>query len=365
MKSKLTFMCILFLITSLKAQNDVAVDVFLDTQEKLKNIYSLEYQVETRYQYLGEDKILYTEFKQQKLSYDPYTGYSFYKKIGEDVKIYYHFLELGMIEENKGMLSVFNHAEDPAFPTYLSSYSDDLDNLWWIATIMENNRTTFSYEASENINGRKYYKYRVWNYLLWLDSSTKLPYRIESLSRNGRVIQRMYKNIRINNKIEESDFIYPRNKEYILVRRHSNPESLKGSHGVPWSLKDVSGKTVSLSDYKGKPLLIGAWSSDCDHCLTSFSIIKNIQRIYGELINIVTLSMDYDLVKTRRTIQYFKLPFTVLQGDAIFQRDYLLHSFPSYYVLDKEGIIMLQESSANRGQLEENLYQTLNEVTKR
>lgn len=365
MKSKLTFMCMLFLIISAKAQSDVAIDMFLHSQEKLQNAYSLAYNVETKYQYRGEDKLMQTEYKQQKLSYDPYAGYSFYKKIDEDIKIYYHFLELGVIEENKNMLSVFDHTEDPTFPRYVSSYSNDLDNLWRVASIMGDNKTTFSYETSENINGREYYKYRVQNYFLWLDVKTELPYKIESLSRNGSAMQRIFKNIQFNKRMEDSTFAYPKDEGHVLVHRDPNPEPLIGSEAVSWSLKTVKGKSVSLSDYKGKPLFIEAWSSDCNHCLASFPTIKEIQRIYGESINIVTMSMDYDLIKTKKTIQDHQLAFTVLQGDAAFQRDYLVRSFPSYYVLDKDGKVVLHESGAIKGQSETNLYQMLDKVSGR
>lgn len=365
MKSKFTLVCMLFLFISVQAQSTSATDRFLHALEKLQNAYSLQYNVETTYQYRGEDKTMHTEYKQQKLSYDPYTGYSFYKKIDEDIKIYYHFLELGVIEENKNMLSVFDHAKDPTFSRYVSSYSNDLDNLWQVAKIMENNKTSFSNESSENLKGREYNKYRIQNYLLWLDAKTELPYKLESLNRNGSAMQRMYKNIQFNKKMEESTFVYPKDEGHVLVHRDPNPEPLIDSEAVLWNLKDTKGRSVSLDDYIGKPLFIEAWSSDCNYCLASFPIIKEIQRNYGQSINIVTMSMDYDLAKTKRTIQNHQLPFTVLQGDAAFQRDYLVRSFPSYYVLDKDGKIVLHETGAIRGQSETNLYQVLDEVSGR
>lgn len=365
MKSKLTFMCMLILTISAKAQSDMAIEMFLHTQEKLQDAYSLAYHVETKYQYRGEDKVMLTKYKQQKLSYDPYAGYSFYKKIDEDIKIYYHFLKLGVIEENKNMLSVFDHTEDPTFPRYVSSYSNDLDNLWQVASIMESNKTSFSFETRESIGGREYNKYRVQNYFLWLDVKTELPYKIESLNRNGSAMQRIFKNIQFNKKMEESIFTYPKDDGHVLVHRDPNPEPLIDSEALLWNLKDTKGKLVSLEEYKGKPLFIEAWSSDCNHCLASFPIIKEIQRNYGQSINIVTMSMDYDLVKTKKTIQNNQLPFTVLQGDATFQRDYLVRSFPSYYIIDKDGKIVLHETGAIKGHSEKNLYQKLDEVSGR
>lgn len=100
-------------VLSASAQSSSPIDLFSQLYEKLQEAYSLTYDVETHYHYQGEDKIMHTHFKQKKLSYEPYVGYSFYKEIDKDIKIYYHFLELGVIEEGKNLLSVFDHAKDP------------------------------------------------------------------------------------------------------------------------------------------------------------------------------------------------------------------------------------------------------------
>lgn len=368
MKNKNALLLMLFItsvFTSAKAQSNFTSEVFLQAINKLQEAYSLQYNVKTSYHYRGENKIMETLFKQKKLSYDPYVGYSFYKEIDGDIKIYYHFLELGVMEEQKNMLSIFDHKEDAAFSRYVSSYSSDLDNLWRVLAIMETNKETFSYEASETIMGKKYYKYRVQNYFLWVDVTSELPYKIESLTKNGSAMTRVFENIQLNKSFDEATFAYPKNEGHVLVHRKPNPEPLINSEAPSWSLKDMNGKLVTLADYKGKPLFIEAWSADCSFCVESFPTIKEIQQTYGESIAVVTVNMDYNVPKAKRAIQEHRLDFTVLKGDAIFYRDYLIQSFPSYYVIDADGIIVLHEKGAIRNQSKTTLLQVLDEVSGR
>lgn len=362
MNYKFAIACALLFVFSVKARDSVAMDLFLSVQQKLEKAHSLSYEVETKYHIQGEDRIIRTHFKQKKLSYDPYLGYSFYKNIDENIKIYYHFLELGVIEENKNMLSIFNHTEDDAFPKYVSSYSHDLDNLWRVTVLMEDNKETFSFEAMEIIEGKKYYKYRMQNYFLWIDSKMELPYKLESLTRNGNAKTRIYRNIAFNKEMDESIYIYPKNKGHVLVHRDPNPNPLVGNQAISWELKDIKNRKIRSDSYKGKPMFIEVWSSECNHCISSFPAIKEIHEIYGESIHVITINMDYDLMKTKQAIQKYQLPFTVLQGDAAFYRDYLIRSFPSYFVIDKEGEILLHERGAIKNVAKTRLYQILDKV---
>ena len=365
MSSRFVFVLSVIFAFSAKAQDSAPTTLFLQVQEKLQDAYSLIYDVETNYHYRGEDKVMHTHFKQKKLSYDPYLGYSFYKEIDKDIKIYYHFLELGVIEENKNQLSVFDHAKDPTFPRYVSSYSNDLDNLWRLASIMGNNKNSFSYETSEVIGGKKYYKYRLQNYFLWIDAATELPYKLESLTRNGSALTRIYNNILFNKSVDASVFTYPKNDGYVLIHRDPNPKPLVGSQAAPWTLADVRGREVSSVDFREKPMFIEVWSSECNHCIASFPTVKEIYQNYGQTIQVVTMNMDYDVKKAKQAIQEYQLPFMVLMGDATFYRDYLIRSFPSYFVVAKDGEILLHESGAIRDQAKTKLYQVLDEVSKR
>lgn len=366
MKNKPFLMFVLFAVSAfsfVQAQDNATSEVFMQTIKNLENAYSLQYKVETSQQYRGENKVSHTHYKQKRLSYDPYAGYSFYKEIDKDIKIYYLFLELGVIEEQKNMLSVFDHKEDPAFPRYIDSYSKDLDNLLRVLAVMETNKETFSYEANEIIKGKKYYKFRMQNYFIWIDAKTELPYKIESLARNGSAMIRIFQDIQLNQHLDESTFAYPREEGYVLVPRKSNPQPLIGTDASSWKLKDMNGKLVSLEDYKGKPVFIEAWSSDCGFCIDSFPAIKEIEETFGESIEVITINMDYDVPKAKRAIQKYDLGFTVLEGDAAFYRDYAIQSFPSYYVIDADGKVLLHKRGMIRNQSKAKLLQVLEEVS--
>lgn len=362
MKIKFVLFLSLSLIGSLHAATNSPTEVFLKLIEKLDAAYSLEYNVETRYHHRGEDKTMHTHIKQKKLSYDPYLGYSFYKQMDKDTEIYYHFLELGIVEKHKNMLTVFDHNEDPTFPRHVSSYSNDLENLWQVVRILEVNKDGFTYESTENIKGRKYYKYRVRNYFLWVDVKTELPFRIESVSNNGNALTRDFSDIKIDQHIEDSEFAYPKNAGYVEILRTPNPDPLVGENAPDWSLKNMNNKTVRSDDYKGKPKFIEVWSADCGFCVASFPTVKEISDLYGDSVEVITVNIDYDIAKAKKAINEHDLSFTVLQGDAAFQRDYLVRSFPSYYVIDANGKVLLHKTGAIRSQAKDDLYETLDKV---
>jgi len=361
---RFSFVFSLLFVFSTNAQDSAPTSLFLRVQERLQDAYSLTYDVETKYHYRGEDKVMHTHFKQRRLSYDPYAGYSFYKEIDNDIKIYYHFLNLGIIEESKNLLSVFDYANDPIFPRHVSTYSNDLDNLWQLANIMERNKNSFFYVTSANINGKKYHKYRVQNYFLWIDVDAVLPFKLESLTRTGSALIRSYHNIQFNKNIATSTFTYPKDDGYVLVHRDPNPKPLVGSQAAEWVLTDVRGLQRRLTEFKGKPTFIKVWSAECSYCIASIPTVKEIYQNYGQAIQVVTVNMDYDLKLAKEAIKQHQMPFMVLMGDASFYRDYFIRSFPSYFVLDKEGRILLHETGAIQNQAKARLYQVLDKVSK-
>ena len=363
MINRFAFVWLLLFVFSAKAQNNSPAALFTKLQERLQGAYSLTYDVETQYHDRGEDKVMRTHFKQKKLSYDPYLGYSFYKSIDDDIRIYYHFLNLGVIEESKNLLSVFDHTNDPIFPEYVKSYAYDMDNLWRLASIMERNKNSFYYVTSAIINGKRYHKYRVQNYFLWIDVDAVLPFKLESLTRSGNALVRYYHDIQFNKNIASSAFTYPKDDGHVLVYRDSDPKPLVGSKAAEWVLTDVSGKERRSTEFKGRPVFIEVWSAECSHCIASIPTVKEIHQNYGQAIQVVTVNMDYDVKLAKLAVQEFEMPFTVLMGDASFYRDYLIRSFPSYFVVDRDGEILLHETGAIQDQAKAELYKVLDEVS--
>ena len=129
-----------------------------------------------------------------------------------------------------------------------------------------------------------------------------------------------------------------------------------------WTLLNLDGKRVSLNDFKGSPIFLEAWISSCSHCMESLPKVKQIGKEFGDKVKVVTVNFDYDLSETKATIKDKNIDYLVLQGDAIFDQNYDLRSFPSYFVIDSNGIIVFSERGAIDGKKEKALFEALKAV---
>ena len=65
-----------------------------------------------------------------------------------------------------------------------------------------------------------------------------------------------------------------------------------GSEGPSAQLQDLDGNTVELVDYtKGKPALIEFWASWCEQCEALQPQLDQIQKEYGDRMNIVAVAV--------------------------------------------------------------------------
>src|SRR5690625_6784849 len=110
-------------------------------------------------------------------------------------------------------------------------------------------------------------------------------------------------------------------------------------------------------------MFIEVWSSECNHCIASIPTVKEIHENYGQAIQVVTINMDYDLKKAKQAIQEHQLPFIVLMGDASFYRDYLIRSFPTYFVVDKDVELLFNESVLIKNKVKTKLNKMFDKVS--
>src|SRR5690554_2916086 len=89
---------------------------------------------------------------------------------------------------------------------------------------------------------------------------------------------------------------------------------------------------------------------------------KKNQEKFGNKNNIITVNFDYDLPETKRVVSKYDISYPVLQGTAVFDKDYDIHSFPLYYIIDSNGIIVFSSSGSNEEEKESALFKELQEV---
>jgi peroxiredoxin len=152
----------------------------------------------------------------------------------------------------------------------------------------------------------------------------------------------------------------------------SSPLSV-GTKAPDFTLKTVDGKSYSLSSYKGKPVLLEFFAVWCPHCQAESKVLNQLDAAFGPhgMQTLAVLASPYgknydnsggtDLsIATKSDINWFNSNFNVKHPtliDPTFAtvNKYGASSYPTLYVLDKNGIIRF----ANTGEQPYNAMATV------
>ncbi len=336
--------------------------VFQEAIENLEQAETLSYAVE-RFFAGGDDRKMDLVFKIQKAGFEPHLGFFFYKEMDAQTKIYYKLASLAVVEDHKEKITVFDYGNDRSIPRYLKAYMEDEDNILQLLKLLQEHKEQAQFLKEDMVSETDTYLYQLGTALVWLDKETALPVQLaldSSLGANGNILKngtsRIYSNIVLNQEMNEADFTAPENEAYITSVFGVKAEPLLNTAAADWNLEDTNGNNHTLSQYKGKYLFLEAWVSSCHHCIASLPKIKKIQQDFASKIEVVTVNFDYDLDETKRVIDTYELNYPVLLGNAQFDKEYDIRSYPSYYVIDPSGKIIYTNRGAIAGEKEQELF---------
>jgi thioredoxin-like negative regulator of GroEL len=121
----------------------------------------------------------------------------------------------------------------------------------------------------------------------------------------------------------------------------ANPRRAREAYAPDFEAVLADGRTVSLEGLRGKVVLIDFWATWCGPCRDAIPELKELVRMHGERgLVVLSISVDEDEAAWRRFLQ--KNGMTWLQcrdGQHELSRRFDVHSFPTYIVLDGEGVI--------------------------
>jgi thiol-disulfide isomerase/thioredoxin len=136
----------------------------------------------------------------------------------------------------------------------------------------------------------------------------------------------------------------------------SNPDLLAvGTIPPSFSLKTPEGQTVTLASLRGKVALLEFFATWCPHCVAEAPHLAAMAREFGHSpVQFVSINADSeDAASVYAYHRYFGLPFPALLdpggspagsfhhggGLGPTARAYHLGYYPTFYVLDKHGVI--------------------------
>jgi len=123
---------------------------------------------------------------------------------------------------------------------------------------------------------------------------------------------------------------------------------------------------LTLASLKGKVVVIDFWAFDCPYCAEAMPHIQDLYTKYEKnglvIIGVHTPRIDYEKdipkIKDAVTRKGIKFPVVVDNKYDIWS-DYLCSTWPSQFVIDREGIIQFSHSGTGRYDEMEKVVQKL------
>ena len=116
----------------------------------------------------------------------------------------------------------------------------------------------------------------------------------------------------------------------------------------------VDGKPISLTDLSGKVVYISFWASWCKPCLANFKKYDGIRRqLQDKGVVLLNVSIDDDEYDWKRSLAKENPRGQNTRATNIedVKRTYNLASIPAYYIIDKQGKIVVLPEGSNRNLL--------------
>ena len=129
-----------------------------------------------------------------------------------------------------------------------------------------------------------------------------------------------------------------------------NPRRAREAYAPDFSLTTADGEYVSLEDLRGKVLLLDFWGTWCPPCVASVPALRDLQRRFAKepQFKMISVSSDGDEAKWRGFIDKNQMAWTqYLDRDHHIQRAFDVRAFPTYILIDAEGIVRFREITSS------------------
>jgi peroxiredoxin len=113
-----------------------------------------------------------------------------------------------------------------------------------------------------------------------------------------------------------------------------------GNNAPDWELQNLQGNIVTNAQLKGKVTLIDFSFNACAACMLSIPALKRLHEKYkGSDVNIMTVNTS----DTKQSVIAFTkkndINYTVLLNGSKVAKSFQISAYPSFYLIDKNGII--------------------------
>ena len=148
------------------------------------------------------------------------------------------------------------------------------------------------------------------------------------------------------------------------MAHHSSPIRARAPFAPDFSFTTHENESLSNTALRGKVVLLDFWGTWCPPCRESIPVVRGLQKKYaGKGFQIVGISSDDDEDVWRTFIQAQQMNWSeYIDLSGTVQQAFKIDSFPTYILLDKDGVIRYRQSGfgeATQGELEEAINKAL------
>jgi peroxiredoxin len=134
---------------------------------------------------------------------------------------------------------------------------------------------------------------------------------------------------------------------YVAMARlmAENPRRARENYAPDFSFTSSEGEHIALEDLRGKVVLLDFWGTWCPPCVESVPELRNLHKRYSKepSFMLIGISSDSDEEKWREFTAKNKMIWPQYRDrDRRIQRAFGVDSFPTYVLIDHEGIVRLQ-----------------------
>lgn len=125
-----------------------------------------------------------------------------------------------------------------------------------------------------------------------------------------------------------------------------NPRRAREHYAPDFSVTTSEGEYISLEDLRGKVVLLDFWGTWCAPCVASVPSLRLLhKRFEKEPLVMIGISSDTDAEKWREfTVQNRMVWAQYLDKNRKVQMAFEIHAYPTYIVIDHEGIVRYRSS---------------------
>lgn len=124
-----------------------------------------------------------------------------------------------------------------------------------------------------------------------------------------------------------------------------NPRRARENYAPDFSFTSLEGEHVALEDLKGKVVLLDFWGTWCPPCVESIPELRNLNKKYAKepSFMLIGISSDSDDEVWREFTAKNKMIWAQYRDkDRRIQRAFGIRAFPTYILIDHEGIVRYQ-----------------------